>query len=166
MSGDGGNAVWEQVEVLSQLGARRDHFAVVSGNEVIFGFGECRLPYTMSLLTNPQVTLLLRPLLLRFKSMMLRRTHSSLLIPLYRHLPPQRSQVRFRRPNPHKRTPIPAIHEAVCVPRVPLATVEMMMMMVTAAVEMMVAATEAMITETVVKMTAAESGSRIAFSGD
>ncbi|KAJ8693039.1 hypothetical protein PTI98_010290 [Pleurotus ostreatus] len=36
LSGDG---VWEEVEVLSQLGARRDHFAVVSGNEVIFGFG-------------------------------------------------------------------------------------------------------------------------------
>ncbi|KAF9489781.1 hypothetical protein BDN71DRAFT_1455602 [Pleurotus eryngii] len=39
LSGDGGNAVWEQVEVLNQLGARRDHFAVASGNEVIFGFG-------------------------------------------------------------------------------------------------------------------------------
>ncbi len=49
---------------------------------------------------------------------------------------------------------MPAIPEAVAVPRTPLATVEMMMM-VTAAVEM-VAATEAMITETVGTMTATE----------
>ncbi|KAL4251556.1 hypothetical protein AB1N83_014323, partial [Pleurotus pulmonarius] len=39
LSGDGETAVWEHVEVLSQLGVRRDHFAVASGNEVIFGFG-------------------------------------------------------------------------------------------------------------------------------
>ncbi|KAF5382121.1 hypothetical protein D9615_004434 [Tricholomella constricta] len=31
--------VWKQVEVLSQLGARRDHFAASYGNQVIFGFG-------------------------------------------------------------------------------------------------------------------------------
>ncbi|KAL0953257.1 hypothetical protein HGRIS_004507 [Hohenbuehelia grisea] len=33
------SAVWTKVDPLSQLGARRDHFAVASGNEVIFGFG-------------------------------------------------------------------------------------------------------------------------------
>ncbi|KAF8239707.1 galactose oxidase [Tricholoma matsutake] len=31
--------VWTHVEALSQLGARREHFAVSSGSQVIFGFG-------------------------------------------------------------------------------------------------------------------------------
>ncbi|KDR78836.1 hypothetical protein GALMADRAFT_244433 [Galerina marginata CBS 339.88] len=30
---------WTEIPALSQLGARRDHFAVASGNQVIFGFG-------------------------------------------------------------------------------------------------------------------------------
>lgn len=35
---------WAQVDVLSKIGSRRDHFAISSGNQVIFGFGEY-LPY-------------------------------------------------------------------------------------------------------------------------
>lgn len=31
--------VWNEVDALSQLGARRDHFAISYGNQVIFGFG-------------------------------------------------------------------------------------------------------------------------------
>ncbi|PPQ68641.1 hypothetical protein CVT26_002925 [Gymnopilus dilepis] len=31
---------WTQVEALSQVGARRDHFAVSSGDQVVFGFGK------------------------------------------------------------------------------------------------------------------------------
>jgi len=33
--------VWSQVDTLSQLGPRRDHLAVASGSQVIFGFGKC-----------------------------------------------------------------------------------------------------------------------------
>lgn len=36
--------VWTQISVLSQLGARRDHFAVSSGSQVIFGFGLSSIP--------------------------------------------------------------------------------------------------------------------------
>ena len=35
---------WAQVDILSQIGSRRDHFAMSSGDQVIFGFGEY-LPY-------------------------------------------------------------------------------------------------------------------------
>ena len=31
---------WSKIEALSQIGARRDHFAVSYGGQVIFGFGE------------------------------------------------------------------------------------------------------------------------------
>jgi len=31
---------WSQVEALSQLGARRDHFAARQGDQVLFGFGK------------------------------------------------------------------------------------------------------------------------------
>jgi hypothetical protein len=32
--------IWTQVAPLAQVGARRDHFAVSSGDLVLFGFGE------------------------------------------------------------------------------------------------------------------------------
>ena len=35
---------WTQVEALSQLGARRDHFAVPQGDLVLFGFGKRKPP--------------------------------------------------------------------------------------------------------------------------
>jgi N-acetylneuraminic acid mutarotase len=35
--------VWSQVDALSQLGSRRDHFAVASGSQVLFGFGKCSI---------------------------------------------------------------------------------------------------------------------------
>ena len=37
-----GTMDWTQVEALSQLGARRDHFAVCQGDQVLFGFGKCK----------------------------------------------------------------------------------------------------------------------------
>jgi Galactose oxidase, central domain len=36
---------WTQVAALSQLGARRDHFAVCQGDQVLFGFGKCQTLY-------------------------------------------------------------------------------------------------------------------------
>ncbi|KAF5327519.1 hypothetical protein D9619_004402 [Psilocybe cf. subviscida] len=36
---DPNTMTWTEVDALSQLGSRRDHFAVSTGNEVIFGFG-------------------------------------------------------------------------------------------------------------------------------
>jgi hypothetical protein len=36
-------AVWSSVTILSQLGPRRDHFAIAAGSQVIFGFGERHL---------------------------------------------------------------------------------------------------------------------------
>jgi hypothetical protein len=30
---------WSRIDALSQIGARRDHFAVCYGGQVIFGFG-------------------------------------------------------------------------------------------------------------------------------
>ena len=35
--------VWTSVDALSQVGPRRDHFAVAVGSEVIIGFGACSL---------------------------------------------------------------------------------------------------------------------------
>ena len=34
--------IWTQLAALSQLGARRDHFAVCQGDQVLFGFGKCK----------------------------------------------------------------------------------------------------------------------------
>ena len=43
--------VWSTVDALSQVGARRDHFAVAVGSEVFLGFGTCRHS-SMSLLSH------------------------------------------------------------------------------------------------------------------
>ena len=43
---------WTQVEALSQLGARRDHFAAPQGDLVLFGFGKRKTLYQKSMLTK------------------------------------------------------------------------------------------------------------------
>lgn len=48
LSGD--SWTWTQVDSLSNLGARRDHFAVSAGSGVIFGFGGCWFDFSCALL--------------------------------------------------------------------------------------------------------------------
>ena len=82
-------AVWSAVTILSQLGLRRDHFAVASGSQVIFGFGERHLygPFECLTLTPMKVTqspLLRLPLCKYLTALAVNGLRHSLLHPRHR----------------------------------------------------------------------------------
>jgi len=64
---------WNSIQALSQLGARRDHFAISVDNQVVFGFGEYIQPQSNILTSHciMQGMATMDPLILTYMSLML-----------------------------------------------------------------------------------------------